>query len=237
VTGAGLWAFIAASSLILGAVIALSGRLKGQPLVLLIGFGCGALISALAYDLIEEAVAVSATGLSVAFGFVAGALTYFAGDLLIERMPGADTSDGGGGLPILLGAVLDGIPESIVLGLTLVGGGGPSVAILVAIFISNVPESVASSTRMLASGRRPSWVLGVWTLVAIASAAAAAIGYGLFASASGDVIAFIDAFAAGAILTLLADDLLPAAHAEANRLVGLATAAGFAVAAFLSLSA
>ena len=235
-TGAGLWAFIAASSLILGALIALSGRLKGQPLVLLIGFGCGALISALAYDLIEEAVAVSATGLSVAFGFVAGALTYFVGDLLIERMPGADTSAGGGGLPILLGAVLDGIPESIVLGLTLVGGGGPSVAILVAIFISNVPESVASSTRMLASGRRPGWVLGVWTLVAIASAAAAAIGYGLFANASGDVISFIDAFAAGAILTLLADDLLPAAHAEANRLVGLATSAGFAVAAFLSLS-
>jgi ZIP family zinc transporter len=234
--GAGAWAFVAASSLILGAFIALSGRLKGLPLVLLIGFGCGALISALAYDLIEEAVAVSATGLSVAFGFVAGALTYYVGALLIERMPGGGASKGGGGLPILLGAVLDGIPESIVLGLTLVGGGGPSVAILVAIFISNVPESVASSTRMLASGRGPRWVVGVWSLVAVASATAAALGYGLFANASGDVISFIDAFAAGAILTLLADDLLPAAHAEANRLVGLATSAGFAVAAFLSLS-
>jgi len=237
VAAAGFWAFVAASSLVLGALIALSGRLKGMPLVLLIGFGCGALISALAYDLIEEAAAVSATGLSVAFGFVAGALTYYLGDKLIERMPGAGASDGGGGLPILLGAVLDGIPESIVLGLTLVGGGGPSAAILVAIFISNVPESVASSTRMLTSGRRPAWVVGVWVLVAIASALAAAIGYGLFADASGDVISFIDAFAAGAILTLLADDLLPAAHAERNPLVGLATAAGFAVAAFLSLSA
>ena len=232
---AAFWAFLAASSLIVGALIALSGRLKGQPLVLLIGFGCGALISALAYDLIEEAVGVSATGLSVAVGFVAGALTYYVGDEMIERMPGADASDGGGGLPILLGAVLDGIPELIVLGLTLVGGGGPSAAILVAIFISNVPESVASSTRMLASGRRPAWVIRVWALVAVASAGSAAIGYGLFATAPGDVIAFIDAFAAGAILTLLADDLLPAAHAEANRLVGLATAAGFAVAAFLSL--
>jgi ZIP family zinc transporter len=236
VAGAGAWALVAASSLILGAFIALSGRLKGLPLALLIGFGCGALISALAYDLIEEAVAFSATGLSVAFGFVAGALTYYVGALLIERIPGSHASKGGGGLPILLGAVLDGIPESIVLGLTLVGGGGPSMAILVAIFISNVPESVASSTRMLAIGRRPRWVVGVWTLVAFASAAAAAIGYSLFANASGDVISFIDAFAAGAILTLLAGDLLPAAHAEANRLVGLATSAGFAVAAFLSLS-
>lgn len=234
---AGFWGFVAASSLVLGALIALSGRLKGQPLVLLIGFGCGALISAVAYDLIEEAAAVSATGLSVALGFVIGAVTYYVGDELIERMPGAGESSADGGLPILLGAVLDGIPESIVLGLTLVGGGGPSSAILVAIFISNVPESVASSTRMLTSGRRPAWVVGVWVLVAIASALAAAIGYGLFADASGDVISFIDAFAAGAILTLLADDLLPAAHAERNRLVGLATAAGFGVAALLSLSA
>jgi Predicted divalent heavy-metal cations transporter len=237
VAAAGFWGFIGASSLILGALIALTGRLKGPPLVLLIGFGCGALISALAYDLIEEAASVSATGLSVAFGFIAGALTYYTGDKLIERMPGAGSSNGGGGLPILLGAVLDGIPESIVLGLTLVGGGGPSAAILVAIFISNVPESVASSTRMLSSGRPPAWVVGVWALVAVASALAATIGYGLFANASGDVISFIDAFAAGAILTLLADDLLPAAHAERNPLVGLATAAGFAVAAFLSLSA
>jgi hypothetical protein len=90
---------------------------------------------------------------------------------------------------------------------------------------------------MLGSGRRPVWVIGVWSLVAIASALAAALGYGLLASAPGDVIAFTDAFAAGAILTLLADELLPAAHAESNTLVGLMTAAGFAVAAFLSFNA
>jgi zinc transporter, ZIP family len=237
VAAAGIWAFVGASSLILGAVIALSGRLKGAPLALLIGFGSGALISALAYDLIEEAAAVSATGASVAGGFIAGAVTYFVGSELIDRIPGATGKDGGGGLPILLGAILDGIPESLVLGLTLVGGTGPSVAILLAIFISNVPESVTSSTGMLEEGRRPAWVIGVWTSVAIVSALSAAIGYGLLASAPGDVIAFIDAFAAGAIITLLADDLLPAAHAENNKGVGLAVAAGFAVAAFLSLSA
>jgi ZIP family zinc transporter len=236
VVEAGFWAFVGASSLILGALIALPGRVKGRPLALLIGFGSGALISALAYDLFEEAVLASATGLSVAIGFVAGAVTYVVGDEIIDRLPGKDASKGGGGLPILLGAVLDGIPESIVLGLTLVAG-GPSLAILGAIFISNVPESVAASTRMLASGRRPVWVIGVWTLVACASALAAAIGYGLLATAPGDTIAFIDAYAAGAILTLLADELLPAAHAESNRLVGLTTAAGFAVAAFLSLNA
>ncbi|MFL5641038.1 MAG: ZIP family metal transporter [Chloroflexota bacterium] len=230
VAAAGFWAFVGASSLILGAFIAMSGRLSGRSLALLIGFGSGALISAVAYDLIEEAVNVSATGLSVAAGFVAGAVIYFIGDELIERMPGS------GGLEILLGAVLDGIPESVVLGLSLVAGAGPSVAVLVAIFISNVPEAVASSSGMLASGRRPAWVVGVWSLVALASALASAIGYGLFAGAPGDVIAFIDAFAAGAILTLLASELLPSAHAEKNKLVGLATASGFAVAAALTLN-
>jgi ZIP family zinc transporter len=230
VAAAGFWAFVGASSLIVGALIAMSGRLSPRALALLIGFGSGALISAVAYDLIEEAVAVSATGASVAVGFVAGAIVYFTGDQLIERMPGS------GGLEILLGAVLDGIPESIVLGLSLVGGGGVSVAVLVAIFISNVPEAVASSTGMLAEGRKPGWVIGVWTLVAVASAGAAALGYLLFANAAGDVIAFIDAFAAGAILTLLAAELLPSAHAEKNRFVGLATAAGFAVAAALTLN-
>lgn len=233
---AGAWAFVGASSLILGALIALSGRLKGRPLELLIGFGAGALVSALAYDLFGEAVKASMTGLSVAIGFVAGAVTYYVGDKIIDQMPGGHATNGGGGLPLLLGAVLDGIPESIVLGLTLVAG-GPSIAILVAIFISNVPESVASSTTMLESGRRPAWIIGVWTLVACASALAAAIGYGLLATASGDVIALIDAFAAGAILTLLANDIFPAAHADSNRLVGLAVAAGFAVAALLSLNA
>jgi ZIP family zinc transporter len=235
VLAAGLWALLAASSLVVGALFSLTGRIRGRPLRLLIAFGAGTLVSAVAYDLVEEAVRVSATGLSVAAGFIGGALVYYFGDGLLERMSGSG-KDGGGGLPILLGAVLDGIPESIVLGLTLVGGGLPSVAVLVAIFVSNVPESVASSTKMRAAGRSSAWIVGVWTVVALASAAAAAIGYGLLAGASGEHIAFMNAFAAGAILVLLADELLPQAHAESDRVVGLMTAAGFALAAALSFS-
>ena len=234
---AGFWAFIGASSLILGAVIALTGRLQGRALRLTIAFGCGALVSAVAYDLFAEAVAASATGASVAAGFIAGALTYYIGDEIIERMSGGPGDKSGGGLPILLGAVLDGIPESIVLGLSLVGGKGPSIAVLVAIFISNVPESASASTKMLKGGLPAAPVILTWTLVAVASAIAAALGFGLLANAPGDIVAFVDAFAAGAILTLLADDLLPEAHGEQDKAVGLLTAAGFAVAAFLSFSA
>jgi zinc transporter, ZIP family len=233
---AALWALVAASSLVLGALVSLTGWIHGRPLRVLIGFGAGALVSAVAYDLFEEAVRVSATGVSVAVGFIGGALAFYVGDEIIDHLPGAGGTDGGGGLPILLGAVLDGIPESIVLGLTLVGGGAPSAAVLVAIFVSNVPESVASSTKMREAGRSSLWIVGIWAVVAAASAAAAAIGYGLLAGRSGENIAFMNAFAAGAILVLLADDLLPQAHAEREKLVGLMTAAGFALAAFLSFS-
>lgn len=235
VLAAGLWALLAASSLVLGALVSLTDWVGGQRLRLLIGFGAGALVSAVAYDLFEEAVRVSATGVSVAAGFVGGALVFYVGDEIIDRMPGAG-KPGGGGLPILFGAILDGIPESIVLGLTLVGGGAPSAAVLVAIFVSNVPESIASSTKMREAGRSQAWIVGIWAIVALASGAAAAIGYGLLAGTSGENVAFMNAFAAGAILVLLADDLLPQAHAEREKLVGLMTAAGFALAAFLSFS-
>lgn len=233
---AGLWALVAASSLVVGALLSLTDWVGGLRLRLLIGFGAGALVSAVAYDLFGEAIRVSATGASVAAGFVVGALVYYAGDEIIDRLPGAGKAQDGGGLPILFGAILDGIPESIVLGLTLVGGGAPSVAVLVAIFVSNVPESVAASTRMRADGRSPAWIVGIWTAVALTSAAAAAIGYALLSGASGEHIAFMNAFAAGAILVLLADELLPQAHGERDKLVGVMTAAGFALAAFLSFS-
>jgi ZIP family zinc transporter len=236
VVAAALWALVAASSLVIGALLSLTGWITGRRLALLIAFGSGTLVSAVAYDLVEEAVKVSATGVSVGLGFTAGAFAYFFGDEAVQRMPGGGEGGQQGGLAVLLGAVLDGIPESIVLGLSLVGGGAPSIAVLAAIFISNIPESVQASTQMRESGRSVGFVLRVWVLVALASAAAAAIGYAAFSNGSGDQIAFIDAFAAGAILVLLADELLPAAHAESDKVVGLATALGFAIAAFLSFN-
>jgi zinc transporter, ZIP family len=232
VLAAGLWALAGASSLVIGALLSFSGVIRGRRLARLVAFGSGTLVSAVAYDLVEEAVKVSATGLAVGAGFTAGAFVYFFGDELIERM----TGDGGrGGLPVLLGAVLDGIPESVVLGLSLVGG-TPSVAVLVAIFISNIPESVQASADMRQHGQSIWFIVSVWALVALASAVAAAFGVSVLPKATGDQIAFIDAFAAGAILVLIADELLPAAHAESDKVVGLATAVGFALAALLSFS-
>lgn len=229
---AGGWGLIAASTLVLGALLSFTGWIRDRPLRVVTAFGSGVLISAVAYDLIEEAVRASATGMSIAVGFVLGSLVFYVLSTLIERWT-AGNSQGTG---TLLGAALDGIPESAVLGVSLVAGGGVSLAVLVAILISNVPEGLSSSTGLMAARRSKRWILGVWIGVAVVSSLVAALSYGAMGSAGPDVLGFILAFAAGAILTMLADEMVPAAFVQGDKLPGVATAAGFAVAALLSFS-
>jgi ZIP family zinc transporter len=229
---AGGWGLIAASSLVLGALLSFSGWIPARPLRLITAFGAGVLVSAVAYDLVEEAVNVSATGISVAAGFVLGSLVFYAVSALVERW----TSGRSEGTGILIGAALDGIPESAVLGVSLLAGGGVSVAVLVAVFISNVPEGLSSSAGLTEAGHPRGQILAVWIGVAIVSSLVAAISYAVLGQARGDVVAFIEAFAAGAILTMLADDMIPDAFVDGDKLPGVATAAGFAVAALLSFS-
>jgi len=241
------WGLLAASSLLVGALIAFAVSIARRPLGLIMAFGSGVLVSAVAYDLVEEAVAASASGLTVAIGFAAGALVFFAGDELIARLtasgsstagPAGDAVDGeeAGGLAVLLGAVLDGIPESIVIGVSLISGGRVSVAVLVAVFISNVPEAIYASTALRRSGQGRARILRLWAIVVLASGIAAALGFWGLRDAPGDAIAGVQAFAAGAILTMLADEMIPEAYAEGRRLAGLATAFGFGVAALLSFA-
>ncbi len=233
------WGFLAASSLLIGAVLALNVSISKLTLGLIMAFGAGVLISAVAYDLVLEAFNTSDGNVIVGIGLLAGALTFFAGDAFIDYRGGKDRkrSSGaqaeGSSLAIVLGAVLDGIPESVVLGLTLIDGGGVSIAVLAAIFLSNLPESIAATSGLAASGWRPATLYGMWSGVALASAAAAAIGFGLLDDASPNMIAFVDAFAAGAILTMLADTMMPEAFEHGGKYVGLATTLGFMAAFFL----
>lgn len=229
---AGAWGLFAASSLVLGAILSFTGWVGVRPLRLITAFGAGVLISAVAYDLVGEAVHDTAIGTSVAAGFVVGSLVFYVLSALVERWL-SGSSEGTG---ILLGAVLDGVPESAVLGVSLLTGGGVSVAVLVAIFISNVPEGLSSSAGLTAAGHGRGQIIGTWLVIAVVSSLVAAISYAALGGASGDVIAFIEAFAAGAILTMLADDMIPNAYSAGDKLPGLATAAGFAVAALLSFS-
>ena len=237
--GAFAWGFLAASSLLIGGLLALRVRIGTRLLGLVMAFGAGVLISAVAYDLVEEAFETSAGSSGVGLGFTAGALAFFAGDVLIDRMGGADRkrsdrSEAGSGLAIVLGTVLDGIPESVVIGLSLLGGAGVSVSVLAAVFMSNLPEAVAATTGLRAGGWAGRRVMGLWLAVAVASGLAALAGYALLDSASADVIAFVNAFAGGAILVMLADTMMPEAFEKGGKLVGLATALGFGLAFLLT---
>jgi zinc transporter, ZIP family len=236
------WGAFGGAALIVGALAGVWLHLGTRLVGLVMALGSGVLISAVSFDLVEEAAGTADRDVSVALGLAAGALTFFVGDRWIDRLGGGDRKDidaeaqaEGSGLGIALGAVLDGIPESIVLGLTLLGGGGISLAFVAAVFISNLPEGLASSAGMHASGWPTTRIVALWTAVTVVSGTAALAGYALFDTAAPGTVAFVLAFAGGAVLTMLADTMMPEAFEHAGPLVGLVTTAGFALAFGLHL--
>ena len=230
------WGFVAASSLLLGALIALHRPIALRPLGLIMAFGSGVLISSVAYELVEDAFSTSSGSGAVGLGLLAGALTFSLGDLAIDRFGGdgrksaAGGQDAGSGLAILFGTVLDGIPESIVLGLSLIGGEGVSVAFLAAVFISNLPEALSSTAGLSKSGWPRGRILGLWTSVTVVCALSSLAGYALFDGAPAAMVAFVQSFAGGALLTMLADTMMPEAFKYGGKQVGLLTTLGFALA-------
>lgn len=234
------WGFVAASSLIVGGAFALRFGVGERTLGMVMAFGSGVLISAVAFELVQEAFDKEGGRGSVALGLFAGSATFYVGDLLIDRMGGEHRKHSGGrqaegsALAIVLGIVLDGIPESLVLGLTVVVTGSVSAAFLVAVLLSNVPEAFAASTGLAQAGWASRRILGLWTGVAAVSGLAALVGFAVFDSASAGTIAFVLSFAGGAILTMLADTMMPEAFEHGGKLVGVVTTFGFALAFAIS---
>ena len=240
VAAAAFWGFIGGVSLLVGAAAGYYADLSQRVVGLVMGFGAGVLISALAFDLTHEAFTRGGAD-AVAIGLFAGGLTFFVGDWLIDRRGGnqrkssnGDDHAAGSATAIVLGALLDGIPESAAIGISLIEGRGVGVAFVAAVFLSNVPEAASAATGMRAGGRTPAYVFGLWTAVLAISTLAAAIGYAVLGDASGNVVAVTQAFAAGAILTMLADTMMPEAFEHSGSLVGLVTLTGFATAFILS---
>jgi ZIP family zinc transporter len=237
---AAAWGAIAAASLIIGALIALVRTVPKRQLGLIMAFGSGVLISSVAFELVEEAVGIGGQ-IPVAVGMTLGAVVFFLGDRLIDGLGGEGMGSvngpesPGSGLAIVLGAALDGVPESIVLGLTIAVGGETGIAFFAAVFLSNLPEGIAGTAGLQKGGWDKWRILRLWSIVVIASAIASFVGATLLSGGQGDLHAFILAFAGGAILTMLADTLIPEAFENAGNLAGLMTTFGFGLAFALSL--
>ena len=225
--GAGAWAVLASSSLLLGAFVAEQFRVPSRVVGQVMGFGAGALVAALAYELIPEPN-VSDGWIWTSFG--AGALVFYLLDGVLERQAAGAASSG---LAIALGTLLDGVPESMVLGMGIAVGGSVSVGFLVAVFVSNIPESL-SATAELRDQRSPWWIYRLWLAIVVSSGAAAVAGYAIAHEFSAVDGRYTQAAAAGAMLTMVSDTMMPEALREGGRPIALLTAFGYAVAAVLS---
>jgi ZIP family zinc transporter len=227
------WGALAASSLVLGALLAFARDWPKRQVGLVLAFGAGALISAVSFELAGEGIKVGSLR-STAIGLGAGALTYFALDSLIERRSGGGDGTSDPGTALALGAFLDGIPEQLVLGIGIATGAGVGIGLLVAIFVSNLPEAIGSASEMERAGIGRRKILGLWAAVAAICTLATVAGYAAADAASGELTAAIDGFAAGALLVMLIDSMIPEATGDSGRVAGLVTTLGFAVATALS---
>jgi len=234
---AALWGLVAGSALALGALVGYFAQVPTRAVAAVMAFGSGVLISTLSFELMDEAYRASGFW-ACALGFLFGATLYtIAGWVLArfgakhrKRSGGLQPSEAeasGSGMAIAIGALLDGIPESIVIGLSLLKGGAVSMVAVIAIFLSNLPEGLSSAAGMKRAKRSVGYVLGVWCLIAALSGVASWVGFAAFGGVSASLVSAVTAVAAGAILAMLVDTMIPEAFNEAHNFAGIITVAGF----------
>lgn len=248
---AGLWGLLGGSALVLGAFIAFVAKLPQRVIAAVMAIGSGVLISAVAFDLMDEAFHQGGFA-ATAGGFLGGAVVYTAANIYISRRgarhrkrsgegsspdqpaPGTVHEGTDTGLAIAVGALLDGIPESVVIGVSLLSGAGVSAVTVAAVFLSNVPEGLSSAAGMKKAGRSARYIFGVWSGIALLSGVAAALGNVLLAGAAPGLIAAVTAIAAGAILAMLVDTMIPEATEATHDYSGLIAVVGFLLAFVLT---
>ncbi|MGK5441346.1 ZIP family metal transporter [Micromonospora sp. URMC 105] len=242
---AGAWGLLAGSALVIGAAIGYFGRVPRRVIATIMAFGAGVLLSAVSFELIAEAHELGGL-MPTAIGAASGALAYTGANVLLARrgarhrmrseadMQPTEQEMPGSGSAIAVGALLDGVPESVVIGASLIAGGPVSLVTVVAVFLSNVPEGLASAAGMRRAGRSRRYVFLLWSAIAVASGISALAGYLLLGGASPAVMSTITALAAGGIIAMLSDTMLPEAYEDAHLLVGLAAVVGFLTAFALS---
>ena len=225
--GAGL---LAGGALFVGALIAWFVNVPPRVVASIMAFGAGVLISALAFDLVGEAVAESGMWPTVS-GFAVGAVVYVGVNILLDARDARNrrgSSEGPGtGTGIAVGALLDGVPESMVLGLSMLAGHGVSVPILTAVIISNLPEGLSSTAELKTAGKKPRFVFLLWGGIALAAAISSLLGFTILADAPVELTGFITSLAAGAMLAMICDTMIPDAFRKAHNYTGLLATLGF----------
>lgn len=241
---AGFWGLVGGSALLLGSAVGYYVKIPQRVIAAIMAFGAGVLISALSFELMDDAFERGGFD-STAIGFISGAAVYTAANWFLARQGAkhrkrsgsqqpSEEENSGSGLAIAVGALLDGIPESIVIGVSMIQGGVVSWVTVAAVFLSNVPEGLSSAAGMKKAGRSSRYIFSVWGGIAIISGIAALLGYTLFSQFSVEVIAATTAVAAGAILAMLTDTMIPEAFEQAHDFAGLITVFGFLAAFVLS---
>lgn len=233
-----LWGGLAGGALLVGAFIGYFLKLNQRVVAGVMAFGSGALISAISFELIEEAYNIGGLNSTIT-GLLTGAVIYSAANIAVCKLGAKnrkranlnnkinlnDTLENS--WSIALGALIDGIPESIVIGLGLVQGGNVNIPTVASIFISNVPEALSSSAGMKSTGKKFIYIFKIWGGIVVISAISACVGYLMFKGCSYGTIAFINAIAAGSILTMIVDTMIPEAFEETHSFAGLITVLGF----------
>ncbi len=233
-----LWGAVGASALLIGALVAYVASPSRKFIAIVMALGAGLLIGSVAFELIDEALKLAEVG-RVGLFMLIGAATFTLGNWYLDRKGAGDRKDSSGAqedgnpMAIVFGSILDGIPESFVLGLTVLQG-GVSVALLVGIVLSNLPEGLSSSSALSIAGWTRARVVRMWLIVIAVSAVSAALGYLLLDPASGRTGAFAQGFAAGALLAMVTDTMLPEAYEEEHTATGALVAVGFAISLMLS---
>jgi ZIP family zinc transporter len=241
---AGLWGLLAGAALLIGAWIGYYWRLPVRAIAGIMAFGSGVLISALAFDLMDEAYKKGGIQ-SASIGFISGALIFTLINYYLsskgakhrkrsgDQQPSEEENEGSG-MAIATGALIDGIPESVVIGLSMLEGGVVSTVAVIAIFLSNLPEGLSSAAGMKKAGRSVLYVFSVWGTIVAISGLASLAGYTLFRNFSQSFISSSIAFAAGAILAMIVDTMIPEAFEKTHNFAGLITVVGFLAAFFLT---
>jgi zinc transporter, ZIP family len=237
-------------------LVALFVSLPKSVIAAIMAFGSGVLVAALTFSLIEEAFNLSQSIPPVVIGFIMGGISYSVANRILDKKDKGSSSSsaattstvrhrkrshgenaGGGkntsGLSLLVGSIMDNIPENMALGISLVTGGAVNIVLIAAIFISNFPEALSSTEGMKANGRSKKYILVLWSIAVIIGTISTAIGFAVLSKASPAIISIAISFAAGAILVMLAESMIPEAFEEGGSRIGLAAMAGFAVAFIL----